>query len=267
MGTDTNETRRRAPTLRAASAYDSGVLDDVTTWQGDSRELLARVPDHSVDLICTDPPYNLGGYSTGNIKMAWRSPIQQRRRRLGPDRLRAVGVARGVPPRPEADRHDLRVHELQHARPLARGLRPGVRHVPVHRLAQDEPAAEAPAGRLPQQLRADRLLLGQGPHLELHPPARHAQLHRGARSAAATSGSKDPVHPTQKPLRVLRRLVELALEPGRSRPRPVHGRRVDGGRGGGARAGGSSGSRSTRATWTRPGAGSRRPRSRSPPRG
>src|SRR4051812_49911379 len=49
------------------------VLDDVTIWQGDSRELLARLPDASVDLICTDPPYNLGGYSTGNIKMAWRS--------------------------------------------------------------------------------------------------------------------------------------------------------------------------------------------------
>ena len=46
---------------------------DATLWHGDSRELLARVPDHSVDLICTDPPYNLGGYSTGNIKMAWRS--------------------------------------------------------------------------------------------------------------------------------------------------------------------------------------------------
>ena len=60
-------------TAKASSPYDSSVLEDVTTWQGDSRELLARVPDHSVDLICTDPPYNLGGYSTGNIKMAWRS--------------------------------------------------------------------------------------------------------------------------------------------------------------------------------------------------
>ena len=49
------------------------MLDDVTIWQGDSRELISRLPDASVDLICTDPPYNLGGYSTGNIKMAWRS--------------------------------------------------------------------------------------------------------------------------------------------------------------------------------------------------
>ncbi len=63
-----------AQTLAPPSAYDSRVLeDDVTIWQGDSRELLARVPDQSVDLICTDPPYNLGGYSTGNIKMSWRS--------------------------------------------------------------------------------------------------------------------------------------------------------------------------------------------------
>jgi len=45
---------------------------DATTWQGDSRQMLARVPDASVDLICTDPPYNLGAYSTGNIDMSWR---------------------------------------------------------------------------------------------------------------------------------------------------------------------------------------------------
>jgi DNA modification methylase len=45
---------------------------EATLWHGDSRALLARVPDASVDLICTDPPYNLGGYSTGNIDMSWR---------------------------------------------------------------------------------------------------------------------------------------------------------------------------------------------------
>src|SRR4029453_4472413 len=48
-------------------------LVDITVWRGERRGLLARLPDASVDLICTDPPYNLGGYSTGNIKMAWRS--------------------------------------------------------------------------------------------------------------------------------------------------------------------------------------------------
>ena len=36
---------------------------------------LKRIPDHSVDLILTDPPYNIAKYSTGNIKFDWRSDI------------------------------------------------------------------------------------------------------------------------------------------------------------------------------------------------
>jgi DNA modification methylase len=44
-------------------------------WTGDARELLRRIPDGSVDLVCTDPPYNLAGYSTGNIAPGWRAPF------------------------------------------------------------------------------------------------------------------------------------------------------------------------------------------------
>ncbi len=43
--------------------------------QGDSRELIKDISDNSVDLILTDPPYNLGNYSTGNIELKWRSNI------------------------------------------------------------------------------------------------------------------------------------------------------------------------------------------------
>jgi len=39
---------------------------------GDSFEHIKKIPEHSVDLVLTDPPYNLGRYSTGNIKMSWR---------------------------------------------------------------------------------------------------------------------------------------------------------------------------------------------------
>ena len=39
---------------------------------GDSVEHIKNIPEQSVDLILTDPPYNLGRYSTGNIKMSWR---------------------------------------------------------------------------------------------------------------------------------------------------------------------------------------------------
>lgn len=39
---------------------------------GDSRKVIKDLEDQSVDLILTDPPYNLGQHSTGNIKMSWR---------------------------------------------------------------------------------------------------------------------------------------------------------------------------------------------------
>lgn len=39
----------------------------------DSADLIKTIPDASVDLILTDPPYNLGTYSTGNIKVDWRA--------------------------------------------------------------------------------------------------------------------------------------------------------------------------------------------------
>jgi site-specific DNA-methyltransferase (adenine-specific)/modification methylase len=42
---------------------------------GDSRRLIKKIKDHSVDLILTDPPYNLGKYSTGNIELSWRKDI------------------------------------------------------------------------------------------------------------------------------------------------------------------------------------------------
>lgn len=39
---------------------------------GDSAEHIKTIADQSIDLILTDPPYNQGRYSTGNIKMSWR---------------------------------------------------------------------------------------------------------------------------------------------------------------------------------------------------
>jgi len=38
----------------------------------DSYEHIKTISDSSVDLILTDPPYNLSPYSTGNIKLSWR---------------------------------------------------------------------------------------------------------------------------------------------------------------------------------------------------
>jgi len=41
-------------------------------YHADAFEEIKKIQDQSIDLILTDPPYNLGQYSTGNIKMSWR---------------------------------------------------------------------------------------------------------------------------------------------------------------------------------------------------
>lgn len=47
----------------------------LTLHLGDSRALLGNLPDHSVDLLLTDPPYNISAYSTGNMRFKWRGGI------------------------------------------------------------------------------------------------------------------------------------------------------------------------------------------------
>jgi len=49
--------------------------NDLKLFHGDSKELIKQVPSSSVDLILTDPPYNISKYSTGNIPLAGRKEI------------------------------------------------------------------------------------------------------------------------------------------------------------------------------------------------
>ena len=41
----------------------------------DNREVIKTIPDKSIDLILTDPPYNIAKYSTGNIELPNRTPL------------------------------------------------------------------------------------------------------------------------------------------------------------------------------------------------
>lgn len=47
----------------------------LTLINDDCFKSLKKIPDKSIDLILTDPPYNIAQYSTGNIKFDWRSDI------------------------------------------------------------------------------------------------------------------------------------------------------------------------------------------------
>lgn len=46
-----------------------------TLVRGDCFDHLREIPDKSVDLILTDPPYNIAKYSTGNIPLPGRSAL------------------------------------------------------------------------------------------------------------------------------------------------------------------------------------------------
>ena len=46
-----------------------------TLIHADSRMAMQDMQDNSVDMILTDPPYNLSPYSTGNMKFDWRADI------------------------------------------------------------------------------------------------------------------------------------------------------------------------------------------------
>lgn len=50
-------------------------LKDYLLINDDCFSALKNIPDNSIDLILTDPPYNIAKYSTGNIKFDWRSDI------------------------------------------------------------------------------------------------------------------------------------------------------------------------------------------------
>lgn len=50
-------------------------IDRYLLIKGDCFLKLREIPDNSIDLILTDPPYNIAKYSTGNIKFDWRSDI------------------------------------------------------------------------------------------------------------------------------------------------------------------------------------------------
>lgn len=41
----------------------------------DCREYFQKIPDNAIDLILTDPPYNIAKYSTGNIPLPGRSAV------------------------------------------------------------------------------------------------------------------------------------------------------------------------------------------------
>ena len=50
-------------------------IGEARLYLQDNRTVIKTIPDNSVDLILTDPPYNIAKYSTGNIDLPNRTPL------------------------------------------------------------------------------------------------------------------------------------------------------------------------------------------------
>src|SRR5699024_4710897 len=64
----TNPGRRVAPSMRSHSE-----VIFLQLLQGDCLELLKDIPDGSVDMVLTDPPYSSGGLFAGDRKASTRT--------------------------------------------------------------------------------------------------------------------------------------------------------------------------------------------------
>lgn len=55
--------------------YNIKNINNPLLIEGDAFQKIKEIPNSSIDLILTDPPYNLSEYSTGNMKFDWRNEI------------------------------------------------------------------------------------------------------------------------------------------------------------------------------------------------
>jgi site-specific DNA-methyltransferase (adenine-specific)/modification methylase len=186
------------------------------SWEmhlGDSRQKLRLIPDHSIDLICTDPPYNLGKYSTGNIQLDWRADFNN-------------DLA-------EWDNEDLSPEEWRDE--FLRVLKPtgnififtsynllGKWHEvfdPVFDTFQFmvwHKTNPAPKFRKAGFLNSCELIICLWNKGHTWNFGKQSEMHNFIETPICMGNErlKNPKHPTQKPLKVMRRLIELASNPG-----------------------------------------------------
>lgn len=184
-----------------------------TVWTGDGRDLLTHLPVGAADAIVTDPPYNLAGYSRGNLAPGWRAPFNN----------------------DVADWDDVVFDPAEWAEPLRRALAPhgtlfafcsynllGRWHevfdplFDTFQLVVWHKTNPPPKLRRAGFLNSCELIVvcwnrGHRWHFTTQ-----RDMHNFIEAPICQGAERwrDPVHPTQKPVRVLRRLIELCTDPG-----------------------------------------------------
>lgn len=180
---------------------------------GDSRQLMKQIPDNSIDFICTDPPYNLGQYSTGNIELNWRADFNNDladwdQQTLSPEEWRDEFL-RVLKPKGNIfifTSYNLlgKWHEVFD--PVFDTFQFMVWH-------KTNPA---PKFRKAGFLNSCELIICLWNKGHTWNFGKQSEMHNFIETPICMGNErlKDPKHPTQKPLKVMRKLIELASNPG-----------------------------------------------------
>ena len=179
----------------------------------DSRKAIKKIPDQSIDLICTDPPYNLSNYSTGNIQFDWRQDLNN----------------------DVADWDKLEVNPLEWRDEFLRILKPkgNIFIFCSYNLLGRwheifDPAFDTfqfmvwhktnPAPKIHRAgfLNSCELIICLWNKGHIWNFTKQNEMHNFIETPICGGNErlKNPKHPTQKPLKVMRKLVEIASNPG-----------------------------------------------------
>jgi DNA modification methylase len=181
--------------------------------RGDSREVIKSIPDKSIDFICTDPPYNLGQYSTGNIELPWRSDFNNDlahwdQQTLSPEEWREEFI-RVLNPKGNIfifTSYNLigKWHEVFD--PVFDTFQFMVWH-------KTNPAPKFRKAGFLNSCELIICLWNKGHNWNF---TKQNEMHNFIETPICMGKERltDPKHPTQKPLRVMRRLIELASNAG-----------------------------------------------------
>jgi len=174
---------------------------------------MKQIPDNSIDFICTDPPYNLGQYSTGNIELNWRSDFNNDladwdQQTLSPEEWRDEFL-RVLKPKGNIfifTSYNLlgKWHEVFD--PVFDTFQFMVWH-------KTNPA---PKFRKAGFLNSCELIICLWNKGHTWNFGKQSDMHNFIETPICMGNErlKDPKHPTQKPLKVMRKLIELASNPG-----------------------------------------------------
>lgn len=180
-------------------------------YLSDSREKIRELSEGSIDLILTDPPYNLSPYSTGNIKMSWRKDFNND----------VADWDRGFDPAAWRDEFLRVLKPTGNLFAFTSYNMLGRWHAVFDPLFDTfqfmvwHKTNPPPKLRRAGFLNSCELIICAWNKGHTWNFTKQSEMHNFIEAPLCMGKErlKEPRHPTQKPLRVLRRLVELASEP------------------------------------------------------